>query len=784
MSALEKTAVFEKKTGLWLWLTPLALFLGLCGIWSLLAAGGELMVFWPWPVLAALALLLPFGWVLEKRKKWVKWCLLLWLGLLALIFWLFQTQLTAQFYALFQSVAQGADSVLDVTGAVCFFTAALLWLLGICLWARQIWLVWILVTALLAAPPLLGRTLPWGTVFCLVFFQAAFAALAYGRRKSRRRKVVLQGRNGSAAVQKSGLSVGILMVAVLLAGMLVVNLFGQPLYQATGYLQYQIAQFQQIALPFAANSTVVSSGVINRGNLIVSGEEQMTAYTDSRPTETLYLKGFTGGDYQEGVWNEAEESQLFAAVEQQMGESWNGRGSSVFRTMYYDLNQWSAPENAALSRTLTLRGRYGRDNSWYPPYYYNYDTTYQLQEGYRFSYYQRSDIALRWEEMEARRYTAESYRRLQEYYREQALSVYTQVPLDTVPRLVQLCRDNPQEDLNSIIDFVRQTLAGRIRYTTSPGQIPYGQDPVEYTLFERGQGYCQHFASAAVLMLRLYGIPARYVSGYALTPSDFEEQENGGYLASVTDASAHAWAEIFLEDYGWVPIEVTFGGSFNALPEEENTQSQTSSSSVSQTSSSTQSRQEVSALSSPSVLEGETFDSTEEQEGSSLPAWFWWVLGGVIAVLLLAAALLAWRAVRLRRLKVRLSPANGKSARRWEKLRRMGLPLPDWVGQTAQDVRSEWSRMLRVLRFGGYWKEGKEPAEEYLRRHPETNPFLSPEEMLQLLDIVGQAAYGTTPVKEQQAKQVQRAYLRTARGVYQKLPWYRKIWFKWFWVAL
>ena len=338
--------------------------------------------------------------------------------------------------------------------------------------------------------------------------------------------------------------------------------------------------------------------------------------------------------------------------------------------------------------------------------------------------------------------------------------------------------------MNSIIDFVRQTLADRIRYTTSPGQIPYGQDPVEYTLFERGQGYCQHFASAAVLMLRLYGIPARYVSGYALSPSDFEEQEDGGYLASVTDASAHAWPEIFLEDYGWVPIEVTFGGSFNALPEEENTQSQTSSSPASETSSSTPVQQELSALSSPSVLEGETFDPPEEQEGPSLPAWFWWVLGGVIAVLLLAAALLAWRAVRLRRLKVRLSPVRGKSARRWEKLRRMGLPLPDWVGQTAQDVRSEWSRMLRVLRLGGYWKEGEEPAEEYLRRHPQTNPFLSPEEMLQVLDIVGQAAYGTTPVKEQQAKQVQRAYLRTARGVYQKLPWYRKIWFKWFWVAL
>lgn len=784
MSALEKTAVFEKKTGLWLWLTPLALFLGLCGIWCLLTAGGELIVFWPWPVLAALVLLLPFGWVLEKRKTWVKWGLLLWLGLLALIFWLFQAQLTAQFYALFQGVVRGVDSALDVTGAVCFFTAALLWLLGVLLWARQIWLVWILVTALLVDPPLLGRSLPWGTVFCLVFFQAAFAALAYGRRKSRRRKVVLQGKSGSAAVQKSSLSVGVLMLAVLLAGLLVVNLFGQPLYQATGYLQYQIAQIQQMALPFAPNSTVISSGIINRGNLIISGVEQMTAYTDRRPTETLYLKGFTGGDYQEGVWEEAEESRLFQAVEQQMGEGWNGRGSSAFRTMYYDLNQWSEPENDALSRSLTLLGSYGRDNSWYPPYYYDYDTTYQQQEGYRFSYYQCSDIDIQWDDMEVQRYTAEGYRRLQAYYQQQALSVYTQVPEDTVPRLTQLCRDNPQDDLNSIIAFVREALASRIRYTTSPGQIPYNQDPVEYALFENGKGYCQHFASAAVLMFRLYGIPARYVSGYALSPSNFEEQENGEYVASVTDASAHAWPEIFLEDYGWVPIEVTFGGSFNALPAEEETPSQTTSSLTSQTSSSTQIQQELSALSSPSVLEDETFDPPQEQESSSLPAWFWWVLGGVLTVLLLAVALLAWRAVRLRRLKVRLSPAHGKSFQRWEKLRRMGLPLPDWVGMAGQDVRSEWSRMLRVLRFGGYWKEEKEPAEEYLRRHPQINPFLSPEEMLRVMDIVGQAAYGTTPVNGQQAKQVQQAYLRTARGVYQKLPWYRKIWFKWFWVAL
>lgn len=53
----------------------------------------------------------------------------------------------------------------------------------------------------------------------------------------------------------------------------------------------------------------------------------------------------------------------------------------------------------------------------------------------------------------------------------------------------------------------------------------------EYFSFESGQGYCQHFAVAAVLLYRLYGIPARYAAGYAVQPSDFQRQEDGNWTA-------------------------------------------------------------------------------------------------------------------------------------------------------------------------------------------------------------------------------------------------------------
>lgn len=58
-------------------------------------------------------------------------------------------------------------------------------------------------------------------------------------------------------------------------------------------------------------------------------------------------------------------------------------------------------------------------------------------------------------------------------------------------------------------------------------------------------------------MYRMFGFPARYASGYALQPADFVQQQDGSWAAEVTDESAHAWTEIFLEDYGWTPVEVT-----------------------------------------------------------------------------------------------------------------------------------------------------------------------------------------------------------------------------------
>lgn len=116
-----------------------------------------------------------------------------------------------------------------------------------------------------------------------------------------------------------------------------------------------------------------------------------------------------------------------------------------------------------------------------------------------------------------------------------------------------------------------------IPYTLRPGLTPYRKDFINYFLTENRRGYCAHYASAATLIFRYLGIPARYVEGYAIDPSDiadngelldaarYEDYYDGYSLlgteavvsVAVTDADAHAWVEIYVEELGWQAVEVT-----------------------------------------------------------------------------------------------------------------------------------------------------------------------------------------------------------------------------------
>lgn len=103
------------------------------------------------------------------------------------------------------------------------------------------------------------------------------------------------------------------------------------------------------------------------------------------------------------------------------------------------------------------------------------------------------------------------------------------------------------------IKVVRDYTAGNMSYSNDADEYSGDEDFVIEMLSGHKSGYSAHFATAATMLFRYYGIPARYVEGYLVNP------EAGSDVISVTDEDSHAWVEIYAGGLGFIPIEVTPG---------------------------------------------------------------------------------------------------------------------------------------------------------------------------------------------------------------------------------
>jgi transglutaminase-like putative cysteine protease len=128
-----------------------------------------------------------------------------------------------------------------------------------------------------------------------------------------------------------------------------------------------------------------------------------------------------------------------------------------------------------------------------------------------------------------------------------------QLPAGFNPRTLALARQWRAEAGDDDAAIVRRALAmfhDSFAYTLA---VPLaGRNAVDEFLFDTREGYCQHFSSAFVVLMRAAGIPARVVTGYA-----------GGTYNRIGDywlvrrSDAHAWAEVWLPGRGWVREDPT-----------------------------------------------------------------------------------------------------------------------------------------------------------------------------------------------------------------------------------
>ena len=106
---------------------------------------------------------------------------------------------------------------------------------------------------------------------------------------------------------------------------------------------------------------------------------------------------------------------------------------------------------------------------------------------------------------------------------------------------------NDTEIIRRALDYFNQE---EFHYTLNPPLL--SRHTVDEFLFETRQGFCEHYASAFTVMMRMAGIPARVVTGY----QGGWYNSVGSYLL-VRQSDAHAWSEVWLKGVGWTRIDPT-----------------------------------------------------------------------------------------------------------------------------------------------------------------------------------------------------------------------------------
>lgn len=342
---------------------------------------------------------------------------------------------------------------------------------------------------------------------------------------------------------------------------------------------------------FGEGTDVTGSLTRDTGTMYTAAQIYRVTYSHA-PKSTVYLRGFVGKDY--------------------AGDEWEAAGDSDLEK-YYREKGLELPENEEELINLTYEvfhsGDFGSvtvEELAAPGSYTIYPYGARISEDYKSHW---DGTVERTKGRYELQYSApEDYRPEQALtgtlaeteagYRAYVYDSFCEYPEDQLPELTAFMEqsefrtDSVYYSLNDVLAFLR----GNAVYDLSVPNTPEGEDFVEYFLFESKRGYCAHFASSAVLMLRYLGVPARYAAGYAAAPESFKRNQDGTYSTVILDRQAHAWAEVYLEGIGWVPVEMTSGavpfprnngreqlelvGELTGRPEEDNPQYRPASSSV------------------------------------------------------------------------------------------------------------------------------------------------------------------------------------------------------------
>ena len=299
-------------------------------------------------------------------------------------------------------------------------------------------------------------------------------------------------------------------------------------------------------------------------------------YTDRMPKDKMYIKGFYGAQYVGGKWiNDGDDFEKavkeagFDVEEVKKNISLMGK-IGVENYFVYNSSHELYPMKATLE--------YLKKNNKvaYVPYFSDVYSEIDIEGGV---YYEKDkeltkiSYLLYQENLDYEKMGVTSVGEYQEeweiWYEEYVCDNYLSLPggMDGIKDIAKdLMSNNNLQTIEGVpgenvlraraANVVAEWMAKNMNYTTEPPSLPRNADPVEYFVSQSKEGYCMHYASAATLILREMGVPARYVSGYYVDASGFKIADKD-YMNIIMDNAAHAWVEVFLDGMGWIPLEVT-----------------------------------------------------------------------------------------------------------------------------------------------------------------------------------------------------------------------------------
>ena len=351
-----------------------------------------------------------------------------------------------------------------------------------------------------------------------------------------------------------------------------------------------------------------------------TGKEMFRITVSKLPRNNIYLRGFVGEVYERGTWT-AGNVQEFSDLAGSQGYSAEEYARNIQNAPYQFIKNYGKTISEISIQMIN------RDEEYtLIPYFCELDNEMDVENDGTIKFYGKKDytvegnVASIWDIYESGvvNYNLE-WKEYQQYVREHDL-VYPAEGLEQIEALaknaMQIVSTSEEYTPHSSVEsIVKNILWHNTTYSLELEPLPEGEEFAEYFLFQQKKGFCVHYATAGTLLFRMLGVPARYVSGYVVRPTDFKANGDGTYTAVVTDKRAHAWTEIFWNGVGFYPVEVT---PPNGIPRNsEETEAQTTDNTSTQTWQETENPQESEGQQEKEVRQEELQKQVESIQGES-----------------------------------------------------------------------------------------------------------------------------------------------------------------------